>query len=88
MVSVTYTYARASTRTMPGEVKQVWELSCRPSRVTRVRQPSTKIPQLVKERLDHCINGRQSLCWRVLKKGGNEVDGVVGRFAKHLDIIS
>jgi hypothetical protein len=73
---------------MPREIKQVWELPCCPGRVTRVRQPSTRIPPLVEEGLNHGINGRQSLCRRVLKKGGNEVDGVVGRFAKHLDIIS
>jgi hypothetical protein len=73
---------------MPREIKQVWKLPCRPSGVTRVGQPSIRIPQLIEEGLYHCVNGRQSLCRSILEKGGNEVDGVVGGFAKHLDTVS
>ena len=53
-----------------------------------VGQPSAGISQLIEEGLDHSINGRQSLCRCVLQKSRNEVDGVVGRFAEHLDMIS
>ena len=73
---------------MSREIKKIGELPCCPGGMTRVRQPSIRIPQLVEEGLDHSINGRQSLGRRVLKKGGNEVDGVVGRFPEYLDIIS
>jgi len=56
--------------------------------MTRVGQPSVGISELIEEGLDHSINGRQSLCRRVLEKSRNEVDGIVGRFAEHLNIIS
>jgi hypothetical protein len=56
--------------------------------MARVGQSSAGVSQLIEEGLDHGINGRQSLCRRVLQKSRNEVDGVMGRFAEHLDIIS
>ena len=79
---------RTITRTMPGEIKKIGKLPCCPGRVTRVRQPSIRISQLVEEGLNHGIDGRKSLCRRVLEKGRNEINGVVRRFAKHLDPVS
>lgn len=73
---------------MPREIKQVRQFPWRPCRVTRIRQAGTGIPQLVEEGLNHGVNGRQSLRRRILEKSGNKVNGVVRRFAKHLDSIS
>jgi hypothetical protein len=78
----------AGPQTVPREIKQVRQFPRRPCRVTRIRQAGTRIPQLVEEGLNHGINGRKSLCRRVLEKGRNEVNGVVRRFAKHLDPVS
>ena len=73
---------------MPREIKKVRQLPRRACRVTRVRQPGSRISQLVEEGLNHGVNGRQSLRRRILEESGNKVNGVVGRFAKHLDSIS
>src|ERR1700761_426601 len=78
----------AGKRTVATKIKQVWQLPWWRTGMARVGQPSAGISQFIKEGLDHSINGRQSLCGCVLQKSRNEVDGVVGRFAEHLDIIS
>ena len=52
--------------------------------MTGILQPSVRIAQLIKERVSHGFDGRQSLGRRVFEKFGDKVDGVVVGLSKHL----
>jgi hypothetical protein len=53
-------------RTVATKIKQVWQVSWCPIGMARVGQPRAGISQLIEEGLDHGIDGRESLCRRVL----------------------
>jgi len=57
------------------EVEQLGHVLGGTSRVTGIRETSVGISQLIKEGVNHGLNGRQTLCRCVLEKLGNEVDG-------------
>lgn len=44
--------------------------------VTRIRESGRRISQLIKERVNHSINGRQSLGGSVLEEARNQLDGI------------
>jgi hypothetical protein len=54
------------------ELRQV--LGCT-SRVTRIRESSVRVSQLIKEGVDHSLDSGQTLCRCVFEKLRNEIDG-------------
>lgn len=73
------------TRTVVVEVEQLGHILGGTSRVTRVREASVGVSQLIEEGVDHGFNGRQTLCRCVLEKLGNEVDGAGVSLAEDLE---
>lgn len=73
---------------MVSEVEQLRKIPCGTVGVARVWEPCLRIPQLVEEGLDHGVDGRQALRWRVLQKLRDEVDSAGVGFPEHLSKIS
>lgn len=71
---------------MMRKVVQLWQITNRPVRVTRVGQAGVGISQLVEEGVDHGINRRKTLCGSVLEQLGDQVDGVGVRLPENLGI--
>lgn len=69
---------------MMGEIVQLWQIAGGPVGVTRVWQACVGIPQLVKEWVDHGIDGRETLCRSVLEQLGDQIDGARVRLAENL----
>jgi len=58
------------------EVEKLGQLLCRTVCVARIGQPCVGVTQLVEEWMNHCIDGRQSLCRCVLEELGDQIDGI------------
>ena len=70
--------------TMAREIKQPWHLFRSSVRMTRVRKSALGIPQLVKERMTHGIDCRETLRWCILQERRNQINSIVRCFTKHL----
>ena len=68
-------------RTMVVEIKEIWQLFGSAVGVTRVGQSRRRISDLIEERVDHGVNGRQPLCRGVLEELRNQIDRVGVGFA-------
>lgn len=69
---------------MTREVKKLGHLF-RPSiRMARVWKAGLKITKLVKERMAHGINGRETLGWSILEERCDQLNGLVGSLAENL----
>lgn len=70
--------------TVPGEIEQLRHLLGACIRMTGVREATLRVAELIKERVTHSINSRETLGRSVLKESGNELDCVVGCLAEDL----
>lgn len=61
---------------MVSEVKEIWQVSQLTSSMTRIRQLSVRIPELVEEGMYHCVDGSLTLSWCVLEQSGDEIDSI------------
>lgn len=66
------------------EVEELRHVLGGTSRVARVRESGVGVSQLVEEGVNHGFNGGQTLCRRVLKELGNEIDGTRVSLAEDL----
>ena len=66
-VSRSRTSRHAFQRTMVAEIEEVGQLFAAIVGVTRVRELCVRIPKLVEERVNHGIDGRETLRGRVFK---------------------
>lgn len=66
---------RSIVLTVVVEVEKLRHVLGRTSRVTRVREASVGVSQLIKEGVNHGFNGGQALCRCVFEELGNEIDG-------------
>lgn len=71
--------------TMMREVEQDWQILAASGRVTRVGESRVRIPQFIKEWMNHGVHSRQSLSRRVLKQARDQVDRIWVRLTEHLD---
>jgi hypothetical protein len=69
---------------MKGEVVKFWHIPRGAVGVTRVRQTSAWVPQLIEEGVDHGINGRQPLSRRVFQQLGDQIDRIRIGLPEHL----
>lgn len=69
---------------MSGEVEEGRQIAELARTVPRVGQLGAGIAQFVKEWVNHGIDGRLSLCRRVLEEPGDKIDGVGVGLAEHL----
>ena len=70
--------------TVTSEIEQgrkILELSCL---VPRVGELGARITQLVKERVNHGVDGRKAFCGCILEQAGNEIDGICIRLSEDL----
>jgi hypothetical protein len=70
--------------TMMSEVVQLRHVPGGSVRVARVWQACVGISQFVKERVNHGVDGRQTLCWRVFKEFRDQIDGTRISLSEHL----
>ena len=70
--------------TMVVEVEELRHVLGGTSRVARVGESGVGVSQLVEEGVNHGFNGGQTLCRRVLKELGNEIDGTRVSLAEDL----
>jgi hypothetical protein len=52
--------------------------------MTRVWQAGARIPQLIKEWVDHGIDGRKTLCGRIFEQFRDQIDRIRVSLPKHL----
>lgn len=69
---------------MNGKVEESREVPGASVRVAGVRQSRARVPQLVEERVNHRIDGGESLSRRVLKQARDQVNGIWIRLPKNL----
>jgi hypothetical protein len=72
--------------TMVGKVVQLRHVSSGSVRVTRVWQAGARIPQLIEERVNHSVDGRQTLCWRVFEQFRDQIDRIRIGLSEHLSL--
>lgn len=73
---------------MPREVEESGQVLGRVVVVSRVGEPSSRIPQFVEEGMAHGFNGRQPLGRSVFQEGRDEVNGLWGCLAEDLGWVS
>lgn len=59
------------------EVEQIRQVAGRVVRVTRVWQASVGVAQLIEERMNHCLDSPQSLCWGILEERRDKINGLM-----------
>ncbi len=69
---------------MSGEVEEGGKILQRPIGVARIGQLGVRIPQLIKERMAHGLDRRETLSRGILEETGDEVDGIWRSFAEDL----
>ncbi len=70
---------------MTGEIKKPRHFLRSTGCVARVRESTIRRTKLVEEWVDHCLDGRKTLCRGILKESRDQVDSILSSFAEHLD---
>jgi hypothetical protein len=82
-ISLVFVTSKES-HTVMGEVVQLRHIAGGSVRVTRVWQTRVRISQLIKERVHHGVDGRQTLGWRVFEQFRDQIDRIRISLPEHL----
>lgn len=62
--------------TMSGKIEQLWQFLRGAASMPRVRETTSFSAKLVEERVDHRIDGRETLSRSIFKQQRDQIDGI------------